>query len=158
MKKLGLWVFVMGLTLCVGLGTYFYFGSSQAVASLDAHAKVTHSKKVDQAKTKNADFVELQPLILPIIDKYGVSQVVSLVVALEIENKEYTETIIKLGPKLKDAYIQDMYGALNNKAAMSGGVVQVGMIKRRLKKVTDEVLGKNVVTDVLLQVVQQRPI
>ena len=35
MKKLGLWIFVMALTLGVGLGTYFYFGSSQAVASLD---------------------------------------------------------------------------------------------------------------------------
>lgn len=158
MKKMGLWMVVMTLTLCVGVGTYLFFGSNSAEASLDPKAEIEHSNKLEKAKTKDADFVELDPLVLPIIDKYGVSQVVSLVVALEIGDKHNTEIVTKLSPKLKDAYIQDMYGTLNKKAALEGGVVQVGVIKNRLNKITDDVLGKNVVSDVLLQVVQQRPI
>ena len=158
MQKLGLWVFVMALTMGVGLGTYFYFGSNKAVASLSPEDEIQHTEKLEKAKSKDSEFVELAPLILPIVDKYGVSQVVSVVVALEIENKEHTKIVEKLSPKLKDAYIQEMYGALNKKAALEGGVVQVGMIKHKLNEITDDVLGKGIVDDVLLQVVQQRPI
>lgn len=158
MKKLGLWSVTLALSIGVGLGTYFYFGSNDAVASLDPQAKVEHVKKIDEAAKKNADFVELEPLILPIVDKHGVSQVISIVVALEIENHSHIQTVRKLSPKLKDAYIQEMYGTLSKKATLEGGIVQVSVIKDRLNKITADVLGKNVVNDVLLQVIQQRSI
>jgi len=158
MKKMGMWIFVMALTISAGMGTYLYFGTSEAEASLDPKVEIDHSNKIEKAKETDSDFVELEPLMLPIVDKYGVSQVISLVVALEIEHKEYTEIVTKLAPKLKDAYIQDMYGTLSRQAALDAGVVQVSLIKTRLNKVTEDVLGKNIVNDVLLQVVQQRPI
>ncbi len=41
---------------------------------------------------------------------------------------------------------------------MEGGVIQVGYIKARLNKVTAKVMGQDRVRDVLLQVVQQRPV
>ncbi len=148
----------MALTCGVGAGTYFYFGGNEAVASLDPVAKIEQSEKMKTAKSNDVFFVELEALILPIIDKNGVSQIVSIVVSLEIENKDYVDIVTKLSPKLKDAYIQNMYGALNDKSAFDGKVVQVSMIKRRLNKVTTQILGENVVQDVLLQVVQQRPI
>ena len=48
---------------------------------------------------------------------------------------------------------------LNRHAALKGGVIQVGIIKKRLNKISDRVMGdEDVVQDVLLQVVQQRPI
>lgn len=158
MSKIGLSIFVLILSLGVGLGTYFYFGGSKAIASLDAKAEIQHSEKLERAKSKDSEFVELEPLILPIIDRDGVSQVVSIVVALEISHKDNAEIVEKLSPKLKDAYIQEMYGALNRKAAFEGGVVQVGVIKAKLNDITDDVLGEGIVEDVLLQVVQQRPI
>ena len=63
-----------------------------------------------------------------------------------------------LKPKIKDAFIQDMYGVLNRHAALKGGVIQVGVLKERLNKMSAKVLGEDKVYDVLLQVVQQRPI
>ena len=69
--------------------------------------------------------------------------------ALEVE---------RLSPRLKDAFIQDMYGALNRKGSMENGVLQVSPIKERLNKISVKVLGKEKVNDVLLQIVQQRPI
>ena len=105
-----------------------------------------------------AEFVELSPLVLPIVDNDGVSQTVSVVVALEVADSGAAETVKAMQPKLTDAYIEDMYGVLSEHAALKGGVLQVSMIKKRLNKITNYVLGDDVVQGVLLQVVNQRPI
>lgn len=106
----------------------------------------------------NTEFVKLDPLLLPIIDDDGVQQVVSMVVAIEVEGIFNADKVKAMKPKLTDAYIQEMYGALNKHAAYKGGVIQVVAIKKRLNKVTDDVMGDEIDTEVLLQVVQQRPI
>jgi flagellar FliL protein len=147
-----------------GAGAYFYFGKQAEASPTDGGKEVANHDKKDKKKgggghgAGGAEFVELDPLVLPIIDGTGVTQVVSLVIALEVEGKEKADEVKKLTPRLKDAYIQDMYGILNKHAAMKGGVVQVGAIKGRLTKITTDVLGEDMVDEVLLQVVQQRPI
>lgn len=146
-----------------GAGVYFYF-FQPAEASAGAAAEEANKEHEKQAKggghgeAPAAMFVELDPLILPVMDGNGPSQVVSIVVALEVADEETAKTVEAMSPKLKDAYIQDMYGMMNQYAALKGGVVQVGMIKKRLNEITTHVMGENVVQDVLLQVVQQRPI
>ncbi len=147
-----------------GAAAYFLF-LQPAEASISEEGEEGHAKKDDHGKKDDghggghgAEFVELDPLILPIVDNEGVNQVVSLVIALEVGNAEDAAQVTHMAPKLKDAYIQDMYGVLNRHAALKGGVIQVGTIKKRLNKISDEIMGEDVVTDVLLQVVQQRPI
>ena len=84
---------------------------------------------------------------------------VNLVVTIEVENSKNADKVRGLEPHLKDAYIQDLYGVLNKHAALQGGVIQVGTIKRRLERISDRVMGEpDIITGVLLQVVQQRPI
>lgn len=59
-------------------------------------------------------------------------------------------------PKLADAYLQELYGALGNgRAFMKGKVVDVGALKDMLSRITARVLGEEKIHDVLLQVVQQ---
>lgn len=141
-----------------GAGAYFYF-MQPAEASAGEHATETvkedHGKK--DSHNEHYEFVELDPLVLPIVDKDGVSQVVSLVIAIEVEDAEAKTRVESLTPRLKDAYIQDMYGVLNKHAALKGGVIQVSMLKDRLHKISTHVLGEDGFSDVLLQVVQQRP-
>lgn len=148
-----------------GAGAYFYFSqTAEASAGPDAGDDHDLAKKDEKHAKKGGHgeeevvFVEMDPLILPIVDNSGVTQVVSLVIALEVPNKEMAKEVETLTPRLKDAYIQDMYGVLNKYAAMKGGVIQVSMIKERLNKITHDVMGEDRVNDVLLQVVQQRPI
>lgn len=146
-------------------GGYFFFQNS-AVASagsmseLDQAAKMKYEAKAAEAKAEKQDlkFVRLEPLILPIIDNSGVSQVVTLVVALEVNGAKAQEKAEMYAPRLKDAFIQDMYGVLNRKASLQGGVIKVDKLKARLNRATIKVLGENQVNDVLLQVVQQKPI
>lgn len=144
-------------------GAYFFL-NKPAVASagpVDEAAKAAHDAKADAAKgvaVAQEEFVQLEPLILPVIDERGLSQMVSLVVSLEVPDVATAAEVKRLSPRLKDAYIQDMYGVLNRKSSMTNGVLQVALIKDRLNKVSVEVLGKDKVNDVLLQVVQQRPL
>ncbi len=139
-----------------GAGAYFYFGQ-EAEASSGEETKTAH-KKEEHKDTSHFEFVELDPLILPIVDEDGLSQTVSMIVALEVFDSAAAGKVEHMSPKLKDAFIQDMYGVLNRHAALKGGVIQVGMIKKRLNKISNKVMGDDVINDVLLQVVQQRPI
>jgi len=140
-----------------GAGAYFYF-MQPAEASMAEGEEHEVAKKEEEHKDKHFEYVELDPLVLPIVDKSGVSQVVSMVIALEVMKSSDADEVRRISPKLKDAYIQDMYGMLNEHAALKGGVIQVGYIKNRLNKISHDILGEDRVNDVLLQVVQQRPI
>jgi len=144
-----------------GAGAYFYFQQPAEAASSASGEHEEASKahgKDGHGTTESGEFVELDPLMLPIIDEYGVNQVVSLVVVIEVADTATAEEVLKVSPRLKDAYIQDMYGVLNRQVAMNGGVLQVGIIKERLNGITHRVLGEGIARDVLLQVVNQRPI
>jgi flagellar FliL protein len=144
----------------------FFAFQKEAVASLGAEnahalsAKKARDKAAMDAEeaTKNLHFVKLDPIILPIIDERGVSQVVTLIVSLEIDGKEKAERAELLIPRLKDAFIQDMYGVLNRKASTSGGLIKVDQLKKRLNRVSAKVLGEGNINGVLLQVVNQRQI
>ena len=158
---------VMALVLLGGggAGAYFYFSGSTAEAALTEDEQLAEERRdrddMLAAKKENRSafqFVEIDPLILPIVDRNGVSQVVSMVVTLEVYDAEAAGRVEHMIPKLKDAYIQDLYGALNKHASLKGGVIQVSDIKKRLHKISHKVIGEEHVNAVLLQVVQQRPI
>lgn len=111
----------------------------------------------EKKDAESSEYIKLDPLLLPIIDDDGVQQVVSMVVAIEVDGVYNADKIKALSPRLTDAYIQDMYGALNKHAAFKGGVIQVKTIKDRLNDITEEMIGDDFEAEVLLQVVQQRP-
>lgn len=147
-----------------GAGAYYYFSGNSAQAADGAEVGDQHDAHKQTAKKAKGghdaapSFVELDPLILPIVDNNGVSQIVTMVISLEVHDAAAAETVSSLSPRLKDAFIQDMYGVLNRHAALKGGVIQVSKIKERLSVLSGKVVGENMISDVLLQVVQQRPI
>lgn len=140
-------------------GAYYYFQTpaNASVGETDGHQEAAEAKDSGGGHgSDKAVFVEIDPLVLPIIDESGVSQVVSIVVVIEVPDGDAAKKVENLTPRLKDAYIQEMYGALNKQAALKGGVVQIAMLKELLSKISHRVLGHENVSDVLLQVVQQR--
>lgn len=163
-------VAVLGLLVLGGggAGAYYYFlggATAQAAATHDggevadeAKAKEAEGHEGDEAAKPEPEYVQLDPLILPIINAQGVTQTISLVITIEVPDAVSAEKVTARAPRLKDAYIQDLYGALGRQASTQGGVVDVGAIKARLNAITRRVMGEGVTGDVLLQVVQQRPI
>ena len=150
MRKL---LIIGAIVLLLGGGAFgFHY-----VKSANAGAKSDEDKVAEKKNAKPGEFVELQPLILPIIGNSGITQTISLVVAIEVGNTADAKKVEKLAPKLQDAYIQDMYGVLNKQASLNSGVIQVKNLKYRLNKVSKDIAG-DIVDDVLLQVVNQRPL
>lgn len=137
-----------------GFGAYLFF-NKPAEATETQEAKKEEEK--DVAAAAPPSFVEMKPLVLPVVDKQGVSQIISIVISLETDDPAKVEEIKMMQPRLTDAYIQGMYGVLNSQAVMADGVLQVNYIKGKLNSITTKVMGKDKVKDVLLQVVQQRP-
>lgn len=138
-------------------GAYFFLNkpAEASVAGVDLAAEEA-AKIAAQTPLVPAVYVELHPLILPIIDDNGISQTISLVVSVEVVDQAAADKVKNLQPRLHDAFIQDMYGALNRRAVMNGGVIEVSKIKERLNRVSASVVGENTIKDVLLQVVRQR--
>ena len=165
MKYISILLMAIMLAGAGGAGGYFFF-QKQAVASLGPEnaeavaAKMARDKKarLSEKEAKSLRFVEMEPIILPIIDSQGVSQVITLIVSLEVNSEDNEEYVTMLKPRLKDAYIHDMYGVLNQKASLEAGVIKVDQLKERLNNVANKVLGDKKVNNVLIQVVNQRPI
>ena len=154
---------VAGALLVLGggaAGAYFYFMQPAEASTPEGggHEVSKGEKKGGHGEAGHHEYVELDPLVLPIVDNNGVSQVVSMVVALEVSDTAAADEVKRMAPKLKDAYIQDMYGMLSEHAALKGGVIQVSYIKERLNKISVDVIGDESFHGVLLQVVQQRPL
>jgi flagellar FliL protein len=134
--------------ILMGLGLIFI------VPGHAAHA----DEKADKDAKAGGEYVELQPLILPVIGSNGLSQTVSLMVAIQVGNSSDAQKVASIAPRLQDAYIQDMYGVLSTEASMNEvGAIHVKALKERLTYVSRNVAG-DIVEDVLLQVVQQRPL
>lgn len=104
------------------------------------------------------EYIEMRPLVLPVITERGLMQQVSLVISLEVPYGG-TEPVKALMPKLADAYISDLYGALGvGQGLMKDGAVNMPAIHKRLTKNTIRVMGPDKVHSVLLQAVQQTPV
>lgn len=122
-----------------------------------AYAAEEGAEGGDAAKQPPPEFeyLQLQPLTLPVITASGLMQQVSLLVSLEVPYGT-RDKIKEQEPRLADAYISDLYGVLGAGGAMTkGGVLNVEMLKARLTKDTVRVLGPDKVNNVLLQAVQQ---
>lgn len=143
MKKLFLTAFLVGILGVMALPVHAAAGGGE-------------EEEAPAASRSGFEFVSLDPLILPIIDKNGISQTLSIVVSIEVTRTSHADRVRTLKPRLQDAFIQEMYGVLNRHAAYKGGLLQVQMLKERLGKISRRVLGDDIVSDVLLQVVQQR--
>jgi flagellar FliL protein len=159
LKKILAILVVLALVGGGGGGAYFYFMKPAEASQPDGEQAKKHAEKKEKDKDKSKHtFVELDVLTLPIISDSGVTQTVSMVVAIEVADEKAAALIESQAPRLRDAYIQKMYGLLYANDALKDGVIQVSAIKAQLNEISHKVLGADVVEDVLLQVVQQRPV
>lgn len=154
-----LWIAIFTVLLAgSGAGAYYYF-QQPAQAAIDASdTDGAPGKKAEARDPVNYEYVMMDPLVLPVVDEYGVSQVISMVVVIEVADSKTADKVQAMSPRLKDAYLQYLYGALSRRTVLEEGVLRVDIMKDLLNRVTAKVLGDDVANDVLLQTVQQRPL
>ncbi len=101
-------------------------------------------------------YVNIAPFVLPVIGEKGPEQLISLVITLEVVDGKAAAIIKQRLPRLNDAYLQTLYGALDQKLVNKGQLVDIGLVKQRLRAPTERILGPDVAKDILVQAVAQR--
>jgi flagellar FliL protein len=120
-----------------------------------------HEEKVAEppppAPTGPPVFVNVGPLTVPVLGAERIDQFVTLMVALELTDMITAEAVRAQAPRLTDAFLTTIYGAIASGRVMSGGVLDVPQVKAKLRDAAAKVLGKDTIRDVLIQIVNQRP-
>lgn len=100
-------------------------------------------------------YIDLKPLVVPVIDDRGLTKQISVVVSLVVPYAK-AEEVEAMMPRLTDAYIGDLYNLFGSgNAMMDGDIVDVGAVQAALTEKTGKILGPDMVKEVLLEVVQQ---
>lgn len=102
-------------------------------------------------------FVNIGPLTVPVLSGDAINQFVTLVVAVEVSDVTVAETVRSQAPRLTDAFLTTLYGEIAAGQVIRGGLVDVPQVKSKLAGASRKVLGDGVARDVLVQVVNQRP-
>nr|WP_211112430.1 hypothetical protein [Azospirillum sp. SYSU D00513] len=100
-------------------------------------------------------FVRMSSVVVPVIGAAKVEQFVTVVVTLEVI-AEKAPVVQANQPRLSDAFLTALYGALDDKSVLNNGIVDIAAVKGKLKETAGKTVGEGLVTDVLLQVVMQR--
>ena len=101
------------------------------------------------------EYYDLMPMNIPVMTDKGLVQQVSVSVSLECKAGK-REKIAAYKPKLMDAYLRELYGALGaGQAMIRNDIVDIEAVKLRLSDVTQRVVGPDLVNEGLLQSVQQ---
>ena len=96
------------------------------------------------------DFVDIQPIILPVIERNDVTRQVGIVVTLELAEGQHADAVEPKRRQLTDAFIRELHTIYGWRSG-SDRVVDEQLIKRRLLSTADGVLGRGVVHAVLVR-------
>lgn len=164
--RLGFWKATLGLAVLLGIGSAI--ASANMAVAEEKQGHDTAAKAEDGTKSEeksghgglklNPDqvYVNIGPIILPVITEEGPQQIVTMLVSLEVKDLSTSDKVREKLPRLVDAYMGALYGRLNSKTMIEGKIVDVAFVKSRLMKATERVLGPGMVQDVLIQAVAQR--
>ena len=149
MKRLGLILaaafYVFG---GVSTGTFGLLGPRAASAAEESSAAASGST--------DPIYVDLAPMVLPVIDGDRIQQVLQFTITLQVADQKSADHIRSIGPRLTDAYIQDLYGALDRHRVLDGKIVDVERLRDELTKVSTGILGENAFQVILIQRISQR--
>ena len=146
MKLIVILIVVAVLLLGGGGAVYFFrdalFGGESGEAQTAAKLPIT--------KNSGILFVDLETLNVAVIQNGRIEKHVVLQVTLEVVNEESRALVAKTLPRIKDAFIKDMYDYYAVLPSSQQGV-NVEAIKKRLKRTVDAVMRDGSVKNVLIQ-------
>jgi hypothetical protein len=99
--------------------------------------------------------IEFDPLYLPIFRGDKVAATIQIQFRLEVQVEENEARVIKLLPRLNDAFLRDLYVFVPNLLKKTDKI-DPKVIMRRLHQVGARVIGKGVIAGVVVQSVASR--
>jgi flagellar basal body-associated protein FliL len=134
---------------------YLLFTTSFAFAK----AELGGDAKKDSGTVESSGvnfYIRLNPMVLPVINEHGVTEIVSMLIALEVSDQRAIESVNGIIPRLNDAIVRALYGQIDKSIYRNGRFLDINKLKTKLEVVTDKTLGKGFVKNVLIQGVNQR--
>lgn len=95
-------------------------------------------------------FLDMDPLVIPIFAEDRVIAAIQIQLKLETRGVENEDYLIRMKPRLGDAFLRDLY-AFIPRLVQKGGQLDVLAIKQRLQMVADKVAGAGKINSVLVQ-------
>lgn len=120
------------------------------IALFSARARAAEHAAEPAAIAGAPAYVRFDPIFIPIIQGDQVTRQVGIMLMLQLvegQNKADVEAKRQL---LNDAFLRDLYSFFQNRAAASGRIDQP-YLKARLLKVAGQVVGPNLVKEVLIE-------
>lgn len=154
MKKIILLVLALLVLIGAGVGGYLMFGPKPHKEG-EEQAEATPKKR---ERTGPPSYVSVGPMIVPVLGAKKVEQNIMVTVSLEVDNDAAREQVRQQSPRLVDAYVQALYGGIDKGQVIDGQVLNIPALKTKLMETTEKVLGPDLVHDVLIQSVSQRPV
>lgn len=102
------------------------------------------------------NFVTMDVLVIPIFQGDTVAATVQIQLKLEAADVESASEIVRLLPRLGDAFLRDLYGFIPRHLRKEERL-DVALIKDRLQMVGDKVAGPGVIKSVLVQALLENP-
>jgi flagellar basal body-associated protein FliL len=101
-------------------------------------------------------YIHLQPMFVPIITASGAEQIVTLLVDLKVKNMTIADNIHENMPRVRDALMQSLYGGLGSGTLRNGKIVDVTRVKQKISGAMANLMGEDIVEEVLIQGISQR--
>ena len=122
-----------------------------AAAPVSAAGKKSgHPSAIDRFLGNQPQFFRLLPFNIPVIHEGRVVNQVSLIVSIETFGLADKEKVMAARYKLQNAFLRDLYGVVAVHQG-NGHPVLADSVKIRLKRLARNMLGHDVVKDVLIE-------
>ena len=95
-------------------------------------------------------FIDVEPLNIPVFHEDRVAATVQIQLKLEAIGEENEEEIIRLMPRISDAFLRDMH-AFIPRLLKKEERINVVIIKKRLQIISERLVGPNLINNILVQ-------
>ncbi len=147
----GRWIkFAAGNLFALALTLLFALAAPSFAAE---HAEHGHGGK--EAAPGVPVFIDMQPIVLPVIEGKNVTRQVGVLLTVELAEGRASEDVEEKRRQLTDAFITELYRIYGWRSG-ADRVVNETLVKQHLQASADRILGKGVVEAVLIrQLVEQ---
>ncbi len=142
MKKILIIVILLLLVGGGGGGAYWWFVLKDA----GGEEVVEEEEEIDLGPPPI--FVELPALTVPVIRNGNVARYIILKMSIEVPDSTSEQMVIARTPGLRNAYLRDLHGYFSTIPVTQR--LNITPIKKRLAKISQGVLGKGIVKDILI--------
>jgi flagellar protein FliL len=120
------------------------------------HAKPNSNKGEKGPVIEGPTFVQMRPIILPIVEGNRVTRTAGVILVLELEKGKTEAELEPSRTKLVDAFITELYTFIDQHKE-SPRAIDAAAVKVRLQATSDRILGPGFVHEVLVQQAFERP-